>query len=125
MTLFITSLSVWKVVTNIFKQHCKKNCLFSLSHHYTEQISPIESTASVGKNGDCASEVDFITEGQVQGGESPEMAGRLWFCPWEGEGFAVCVLYCKIGATLFPFVCICIDFLVYDIYPCQDLFIFF
>lgn len=74
MTPFITDLSVWKVATSILKQRSKEIGVFFhfLSHHYTEEISPIESTASISKNGDCASEVGLISEGQVGSGGSPE-----------------------------------------------------
>lgn len=36
----------------------------------------------------------------------------------KGIGCGFVCLYCIIGATLFPLVCICIDF-TYDIFPCQ------
>lgn len=51
----ITNLSVWKVATTILKQHSKEIVVVfhSLPHHYTEEISPTESTASISKNGDC------------------------------------------------------------------------
>lgn len=58
-------------------------------------------------------------------GGSPEMAGQPGGSVLgKGIGFGFVYLYCIIGATLFPFVCVCIDF-VYDIFPCRDLFIFF
>lgn len=74
LTLFTTSLNVWKVITSTFKECSRENRLFSLSLHYTEQISPLESTALVSKNGDCV-RVGFLTEGQVGDGRCPDMAG--------------------------------------------------
>lgn len=98
---------------------------FTLSHHYTEEISPIESTASISKSGDCASEVAWSMRARWE-------VGGVQKAGWPGGSvhgkekvLLFVYLYCIIGATISPFVCICIDFLVYDIFPCEDLFIFF
>lgn len=122
LTLFITSLSVWKVFTSTFKQRSKKNCFFFLTTTQSGFLPQRAQPPLVRMM--TESEVGFIIEGQVRCGGSPEMAG------WPGGsvlgkqiGFGFVYLYCTIGATLFPFVCICID-VVYDIFPCHDLFIF-
>lgn len=97
--------------------------LFSLSHHYTEEISLIESIASISKSGNCI-RGGLTNEGQV-GMAGVQKAG--WpggSVHGKGKVLLFVYLYC-IGATISPFVCICIDLLVYDIFPCEDLFIFF
>lgn len=80
----------------------------------------------VSQNRDSVSEVGFLTEGLVGDGRRPEWQGDLGLCPWEGGSVLPFVCFsCIIDATLFPLVCVCIDFLVYGTFPCQDLFLFF
>lgn len=71
-TLFITSLSVWKVVTSTFKQCSKKVAVF-LSRHYRVDFSRREHSLHQEGWWLCV-RGEFITEGQVGGGGGPEMA---------------------------------------------------
>ena len=117
--MFGKSLSV--LLNNVPRE---KN--FILCHHYrVNRVLILESTASISKD-KCAWDVDFIFEGHMGGGRGPEMAG------WPGGsvhggglGFAVFVFILYYRYHTFPYDCICIDFLVYDIFPCWDMFIFF
>lgn len=103
-TVVITSFSVWKVVTSSFKQCSKKHCIFSFSPLCKEYPSPIESTASVSKQGGCASELDFIIEGQVGSEGSPEMSRDLVVLSVGKElGFAVCVFILYNRYHTFPY----------------------
>lgn len=114
---------VFGKLLQVFLSNAPRKFFFphSLSHHYTKEISLIESTASISKSGDCASEVAWSVRArwEVGGVQKAEWPGG--FIHGKGKVLLFVYLYCIIGATISPFVCICIDFLVYDIFPMRRL----
>lgn len=125
----LSQTSVFGKLLQVFLNNAPRKlvCVFfhSLSYYYTEEISPIDSTASISKSGDCASEVAWSVRARWEGGRVQKAGWPGGSVHGKGKVLLFVYLYCIIGATVSPFVCICIDFLVYDIFPCEDLFIFF
>lgn len=107
LTLFITKLSVWKVVTSTFKQCSKKNCFFFLtttqtvdfSHRERSQLLLVRMVA-VRQRWTLLS-----LRARWEVGEAQKWQGDLTVLSLgKGLGFAVCVfiLYNRCHA-FFPF----------------------
>lgn len=115
MSLFSPSLGVWKVVTSTFK---KKKITPFLSHHYKEsRFLPERAQPPSVRVVTARQRWPSSLKAARELGEVQRWQCGLAVLPMERGRASVFVFILYDRYHTFPYVCICIGFLVYDIFP--------